>query len=67
MKLVIYIKTLKCVVYRLKGQNKMKNLKIRDVRTILTAPEGIALVVVKVETTEPDYMVWVVLLLLSDH
>ena len=32
----------------------MKDLKIRDVRTILTAPEGIALVVVKVETTEPE-------------
>jgi len=31
----------------------MGQLKIRDVRTILTAPEGIALVVVKVETTEP--------------
>jgi len=34
--------------------SKMKSLKIRDVRTILTAPEGIALVVVKVETTEPE-------------
>ena len=31
----------------------MENIKIRDVRTILTAPEGIGLVVVKVETTEP--------------
>lgn len=31
----------------------MEDLKIRDVRTILTAPEGIDLVVVKVETTEP--------------
>ncbi len=29
-------------------------IKIRDVKVILTAPEGINLVVVKVETTEPD-------------
>lgn len=29
-------------------------LKIRDVRAILTAPAGIRLVVVKVETTDPD-------------
>ncbi|PYI55548.1 enolase C-terminal domain-like protein [Paenibacillus flagellatus] len=31
----------------------MKSITIRDVRTILTAPEGINLVVVKVETSEP--------------
>jgi mannonate dehydratase len=29
-------------------------LRIRDVRVILTAPEGIRLVVVKIETDEPD-------------
>lgn len=32
----------------------MEHLTIRDVRTILTAPAGIDLVVVKVETNEPD-------------
>ncbi|MCL6443984.1 MAG: starvation-sensing protein RspA, partial [Alicyclobacillus sp.] len=32
----------------------MDNLRIRDVRVILTAPEGINLVVVKVETNEPE-------------
>lgn len=31
----------------------MSNLTIRDVKTILTAPEGINLVVVKIETSEP--------------
>lgn len=31
----------------------MKDLKIRDVRAITTAPDGVNLVVVKVETTEP--------------
>jgi len=31
----------------------MQPVKIRDVRVILTAPDGIRLVVVKVETTEP--------------
>lgn len=31
----------------------MSNLEIRDVRVILTAPEGINLVIVKVETNEP--------------
>jgi mannonate dehydratase len=29
------------------------NLQIRDVKTILTAPEGANLVVVKIETNEP--------------
>ncbi|QMV42553.1 enolase C-terminal domain-like protein [Cohnella cholangitidis] len=32
----------------------MENLKIRNIKTILTAPEGINLVVVKVETTDPE-------------
>ncbi len=32
----------------------MTQLKIRNVRVILTAPDGVNLVVVKVETTEPD-------------
>ncbi len=32
----------------------MKNLKIKNVKTILTAPAGINLVVVKVETNEPE-------------
>ncbi|MGG1517013.1 enolase C-terminal domain-like protein [Paenibacillus oryzisoli] len=31
----------------------MSELKIRDIRAILTAPDGINLVVVKIETTEP--------------
>jgi len=31
----------------------MSNLKITNVRTIMTAPEGVRLVVVRVETTEP--------------
>ena len=31
----------------------MAALEIRDVRVIMTAPDGINLVVVKVETTEP--------------
>lgn len=32
----------------------MSNIKIHNVRTILTAPAGINLVIVKIETTEPD-------------
>ena len=32
----------------------MANLKIRDVRVILTEPDGIRLVIVKVETSEPE-------------
>lgn len=31
---------------------------IRDIRVICTAPEGINLVVVKVETSEPGFMDW---------
>ena len=31
----------------------MQQVKIRDIRVILTAPNGVDLVVVKVETTEP--------------
>ena len=31
----------------------MSNIKIRDIRAIATAPKGVDLVVVKVETTEP--------------
>jgi len=34
-------------------RDNLKNLVIRDVKVILTAPEGINLVVVKVETSEP--------------
>src|SRR5438093_11436704 len=33
-------------------------VKIRDIKTILTAPNGIRLVVVKVETTEPGLVGW---------
>src|SRR5438876_2029710 len=33
-------------------------VKIRDIRTILTAPNGIRLVIVKVETTEPGLVGW---------
>lgn len=32
----------------------MGQIKIRDIKTILTAPNGVDLVVVKVETTEPE-------------
>jgi mannonate dehydratase len=32
----------------------MESLEIRDVRTILTAPDGINLVVVKIETSKPE-------------
>lgn len=38
----------------MKGLRQVKNLVVRNVKTILTAPEGIALVVVKVETNEPE-------------
>src|SRR5665647_3333736 len=40
--------------YHMKGLRQVKNLVVRNVKTILTAPEGIALVVVKVETNEPE-------------
>src|SRR5437667_8052697 len=33
-------------------------VKIRDIKTILTAPNGIRLVVVKVETSEPGLVGW---------
>src|ERR1700716_664219 len=33
-------------------------IRIRDIKTILTAPNGIRLVVVKVETTEPGLVGW---------
>src|SRR5207248_10543274 len=33
-------------------------VKIRDIKTILTAPNGIRLVIVKVETTEPSLVGW---------
>ena len=33
-------------------------VKIRDIKTILTAPNRIRLVVVKVETTEPGLVGW---------
>ena len=32
----------------------MDNVKIRDIRTIVTAPDGQNRVIVKVETTEPE-------------
>jgi len=36
----------------------MGPVKIRDVKTILTAPNGIRLVIVKIETTEPGLVGW---------
>ncbi len=33
-------------------------VKIRDIKTIMTAPDGIRLVIVKVETTEPGLVGW---------
>ena len=33
-------------------------VKIRDIKTILTAPNGIRLVIVKVDTTEPGLVGW---------
>ena len=32
----------------------MKDIKIRDVKVILTEPDNIRLVIVKIETTEPE-------------
>lgn len=43
----------------------MSSLKITNVKTILTAPCGIDLAVVKVGTNEPDYTGWDVQHLLS--
>jgi mannonate dehydratase len=37
---------------------EMATMKIRNIRTILTAPNGIRLVIVKVETTEPELVGW---------
>jgi mannonate dehydratase len=37
---------------------KVSNLKITNVKTILTAPGGIDLAVVKVETNEPGLYGW---------
>ena len=37
---------------------RMARVKIRDIKTILTAPNGIRLVVVKVETSEPGLVGW---------
>ena len=42
------------------------SLTIRRIKVITTAPEGIDLVVVKVEHLSRDYMVWDVPLLRSD-
>ena len=41
------------------------SVKIQDIRVICTAPEGINLVVVKVETNQPDCTAWAVLHLLT--
>ena len=40
------------------GANGTAPVKIRDIKSILTAPNGIRLVVVKVETTEPGLVGW---------
>ena len=32
----------------------MKDIKIRDVKVIMTEPDNIRLVIVKIETTEPE-------------
>jgi mannonate dehydratase len=41
-----------------KALNGLAPVKIRDIKTILTAPDGIRLVIVKVETTEPGLHGW---------
>jgi mannonate dehydratase len=41
-----------------KDLNGLAPVKIRDIKTILTAPNGIRLVIVKVETTEPGLHGW---------
>lgn len=43
---------------RPKALNGLAPVKIRDIKTILTAPDRIRLVVVKVETTEPGLHGW---------
>jgi mannonate dehydratase len=40
------------------SRNGLAPIKIRDIKTILTAPNGIRLVIVKVETTEPGLHGW---------
>ncbi|HZF39641.1 MAG TPA: enolase C-terminal domain-like protein [Blastocatellia bacterium] len=41
-----------------KALNGLAPVKIRDIKTIMTAPDGIRLVIVKVETTEPGLHGW---------
>src|SRR5262245_55294319 len=41
-----------------KELNGLAPFKIRDIKTILTAPDRIRLVIVKVETTEPGLHGW---------
>jgi mannonate dehydratase len=41
-----------------KELNGLAPVKIRDIKTIMTAPNGIRLVIVKVETTEPGLHGW---------
>src|SRR5262245_36347832 len=41
-----------------KEMNGLAPLKIRDIKPILTAPDNIRLVIVKVETTEPGLIGW---------
>jgi mannonate dehydratase len=41
-----------------KELNGLAPVKIRDIKTILTAPDGIRLVIVKIETTEPGLYGW---------
>jgi mannonate dehydratase len=43
---------------RPKALNGLSPVKIRDIKTILTAPDRIRLVIVKVETTEPGLHGW---------
>jgi len=43
---------------RPKALNGLAPVKIRDIKTILTAPDRIRLVIVKVETTEPGLHGW---------
>ncbi len=40
------------------AQSAMEPIKITDIKVVLTAPEGIRLVVVKVETSEPGLYGW---------